>query len=650
MFSAIVAATLSVAVRIAPVSTAPVSIAPVNIDISPTASVSEIETIIQKAQKRQKSGQSLVVKLPPAEMFFDRTLNLTGENLQIVGSKGSVISGAVALKTWQTLSDQEATRFPAAARAKIRVSSVPPGLPMGSLIRRGFGLNDRLSHSELFVDSAPMQLARFPNADAADGGWLRTGETQGPRIFGDPTARPSGWKTPGDAWVYGYWQFDWADSVEPMESFDAATKQVKIRDTGDPVKGGFGEFGLNKGRRFFYLNVPEELDAPGEFWVDSANRKVYAWLPDGARQMRLSMLGAPLIRVNLAKNLVIQNVTLEGSRQCALQIDGSENVSLRNSVVRNTGGAGVTVASSRNSGVINSEVRNCGESAISLDGGDFTALTPASNFVENCLIERVSRWCRTYRPGVMMNGVGQRIVGNTFLDLPHNAILFGGNDHLIERNDIRRVCLETGDAGAIYIGRNPTTRGTVIKNNRFREIEPRTNTEGNYTNVMSVYLDDCQCGITITGNVFEGKGTAIMIGGGRDNIVTGNVFIDPQPGIHFDQRGKGWAKDMFKADWGYLTFLKQRPVESDIWKRKYPALYQSVTSGADLALAENNVVAGNIHSGKKWIEYLDGLTQANLIYSENVSTPTALTVDQAIRQIPAKYGKIDLKMIGRRAK
>jgi hypothetical protein len=640
VFSAVVVATFAVAFH------GPT----LKVSIPPAATAIDIEASIQAARKKQSPGQTLVVKLPPSELLLDRTVNLSGENIQIVGSKGSVISGAAALRSWRTLTDLESTRFPAAARQNIRVADVPEGLPMGTLIRRGFGLNDRLAHSELFVDGQPMQLARFPNANASDGGWLRTGETEGPRIFKDPFARPARWKNPGDAWVYGYWQFDWADSVEPLEGFDAATNQVKIRDTGDPVKGGFGSFGLNKGRRFFYLNVPEELDASGEYWVDSPNRRVYAWLPEGAREMRVSMLGAPLIHVNKAKNLIFQNVTLEGSRQCALQVDESEMVSLRDSRVRNTGGAGVTVASSKNSGIFNCEIRNCGESAVSLDGGDFTTLTPAANFVENCLIERVSRWCRTYRPGVMMNGVGQRIIGNTFADLPHNAILFGGNDHLIERNDIRRVCLETGDAGAIYIGRNPTTRGTVIKNNRFREIEPRTNTEGNYTNVMSVYLDDCQCGITITGNVFEGKGTAIMIGGGRDNVVTGNVFIDPQPGIHFDQRGKGWAKDMFKADWGYLTFLKQRPVESDIWKRKYPALYQSATSGADLALAENNVVAGNVHSGKKWIEYLDGLTQANLIYSENVSTPMVLTVDQAIRQIPAKYGKIDLKMIGRRAK
>jgi hypothetical protein len=640
VFSAIVAATV----------TTFAALPPIKVVIPPSTSAAEAQSLIEARQSKQKAGQKLIVSLPAGELLCNQTLNLKGENVEIIGAKGSVISGAVALRSWRTLSDEESERFPVSARSHIRVSDVPEGLPIGTLIRRGFGLNNRVAHSELFVDGLPMQIARFPNLDAANGGWLRTGETSGPRIFRAPDSRPTNWKQPGEAWVYGYWQFDWADSVEPVESFDSATQRVKIRDTGDREKGGFGEFGLNKGRRFFYLNVPDELDAQGEYWVDTPSRKVYAWLPTGARQMRLTMLGSPVIHVNQAKNVVIRGVTVEGGRQYGVQIDGCENVQVRDSIVRNIGGAGVVVASAKNSGVLNCEIRDCGESAISLDGGDFSTLAPAGNFVENSLIERVSRWCRTYHPGVAMNGVGQRIIGNTFADLPHNAILFGGNDHLIERNDIRRVCLETGDAGAIYIGRNPTTRGTVIKNNRFREIEPRTNTEGNYANVMSVYLDDCQCGITVTGNVFEGKGTSIMIGGGRDNIVTGNVFLNGKPGISFDQRGKGWAKDMFKADWGYLGFLKQLPIDSDVWKKRYPALYKAVASGADLALAEGNVVAGNVYSGPKWIDYLDGLTQANLEYRDNMTMETPLSVEQAIRQIPAKYGKIDLKMIGRRQK
>ena len=39
------------------------------------------------------------------------------------------------------------------------------------------------------------------------------------------------------------------------------------------------------------------------------------------------------------------------------------------------------------------------------------------------------------------------------------AILFGGNDHLIELNDIHHVTTVTFDAGAIYAGRDLSSRG-----------------------------------------------------------------------------------------------------------------------------------------------------------------------------------------------
>ena len=36
-----------------------------------------------------------------------------------------------------------------------------------------------------------------------------------------------------------------------------------------------------------------------------------------------------------------------------------------------------------------------------------------------------------------------------------------------------------------------------------------------------------------------------MIGGGRDNRVVGNVFLDCHPAVHVDARGKGWASFWF---------------------------------------------------------------------------------------------------------
>ena len=620
---------------------------PIVVRIPQRADANEIQRRIDAGRVAQTAGQRLEVRLPKGEFFLDHPITLTGSDVVLRGAKGTILTGAVTIDGWQPVDSGDA-RFPIEARSQIRVASIPSNLPVGTLSRRGFGLSDRSAHSELFADGTPLTLARYPNLDGPNGGWLATGATQGGRAFRDISNRPSRWSQPRDAWVYGYWHYDWADSVEPVEDFEAGTQTLRIRDMGDANPGALGSFGLEKGRRFFYLNVPEELDQAGEYWVDAIHRKVYAWLPKNTRQVRLSLAYTPLLVVTHADRVDIANVSLEGTRTVALKVVDSQSVCFRDATIRNVGGSGATISGGANCGLRNVDITDCGESGVALNGGSFDTLTPSLNYVENCWIHRVSRWCRTYHPAVNLDGVGQRVIGNTLSDLPHNAILFGGNDHLIQNNDIRRVCLETGDSGAIYVGRNPTTRGTMIKNNRFREIEPRTSTEGNYSQVMSVYLDDCQCGISVIGNIFEAKGAAIMIGGGRDNVVVGNVFLNSQPSISFDQRGKGWAKNFFNGEWNYLEFLKQRPIDSPAWRAHYPTLSRDVAAGADMALARGNIVAGNVQSGPKWIDYLDGLTVKDLDYRDNYTTSKSLDLASAIRLIPAKYRTIDLRVIGRR--
>ena len=65
---------------------------------------------------------------------------------------------------------------------------------------------------------------------------------------------------------------------------------------------------------------------------------------------------------------------------------------------------------------------------------------------------------------MLIGGFGQRASHNLIHDHPHCAILFTGNDHLIEFNEIHHIALETGDnAGAIYSGRDYTFRGNRIR-------------------------------------------------------------------------------------------------------------------------------------------------------------------------------------------
>lgn len=57
--------------------------------------------------------------------------------------------------------------------------------------------------------------------------------------------------------------------------------------------------------------------------------------------------------------------------------------------------------------------------------------------------------------GISLNKVSNSNINkNKIYDGPHIGILFGGNDNIIEENEIFDICKETNDVGAIYSGRD----------------------------------------------------------------------------------------------------------------------------------------------------------------------------------------------------
>ena len=74
----------------------------------------------------------------------------------------------------------------------------------------------------------------------------------------------------------------------------------------------------------------------------------------------------------------------------------------------------------------------------------------------------------------------------------------------------------------------------------FRNIR---NTEGSalgWPSVQAVYLDDQLSGTIVTGNRFENCMTGVVLGGGRDNVVTSNHFVNNDLAVHLDNRGMNW--------------------------------------------------------------------------------------------------------------
>ena len=118
----------------------------------------------------------------------------------------------------------------------------------------------------------------------------------------------------------------------------------------------------------------------------------------------------------------------------------------------------------------NNIVRSCnitrtGQGGIFLGGGNRYKLEAGNNTVENCDISNFATIVKTYCPAVDVKGCGNSVIRNRMYNAPHAAIIFYGNDHLIEGNEIFNVLTETTDAGAIYTGRRWSARGNKILNN-----------------------------------------------------------------------------------------------------------------------------------------------------------------------------------------
>ena len=258
---------------------------------------------------------------------------------------------------------------------------------------------------------------------------------------------------------------------------------------------------------------------------------------------------------------------------------------------------GVSIEGGAGHAVTGCNVENTGDGGVSMSGGDRQTLVPGGHVVEDCRFRRQGRWSKCYVPAVLADGVGHRISHNLIQDHPHCAILFTGNDHQIEYNEIHHVALETGDVGAIYTGRDWTYRGNRIRYNFIHDVG------GVGMGSMGIYMDDCVSGTEIYGNILCRLTRAVFLGGGRDHQVVNNIFIDCKPAVQLDGRGLDKSPVWHNMVADYMR-KQLMAVPRDLYRSRYPALaglgrYDPPVHGVP---PEGNRVVRNVSVGGEWLK------------------------------------------------
>lgn len=502
-------------------------------------------------------------------------------------------------------------RLDEAARLHVREADLPAlGIAdLGQFRSRGLGRPTVPAHLELFFNGRPMTVARWPNKDAAYNGYTkiagwpeegRQDDEHGRDIGGLQTGffydgdRPKRWASFDNIWLHGYWAWDWANSYEEIASIDVNRRLIKN-------KPPYGSWGYRTGNRFYFLNVLEELDTPGEYYVDRTTGKLYFWPPQDIKNSEViaSVLETPLVWMKNVSHVTLQGVILEAGRGMGVQIEGGEGNQVVDCTLRNLGIHAVAIEGGVNHSVAGCHIYHTGDGGIFITGGDRKTLTPCNHVAHNNHIHNLSRWSRCYTPAIHATGVGIQMTHNLIHDLPHSGIIFWGNEMLIEFNEIHHVTLESADAGAIYTGRDFTARGNIIRYNYVHD------TGGYDWGTMAVYLDDCVSGETIHSNVFARVQRATFIGGGRDNKVENNIFVDCKPAVWVDARGLEqrvvWHNMIYKTMKERLDAMNHHEPPYSV---RYPELQQldAYYAGNDGVPPEGNVIARNICAGGVWLE------------------------------------------------
>ena len=466
---------------------------------------------------------------------------------------------------------------------------------------------------ELFVNGKRMTVARYPNV-----GWLhiadvpQSGDTmynkgldREKRYDGVPAGRhygrityagnePSHWGTSDDIYVHGYWTFDWSDSYQRIESIDTAGREITLRPP-------HHWYGYTKNQRFYFLNVLEELDSPGEWYLDRSRGLLYLWPPAEINEADVSMLESPLVELDSCSWTRIEGMTFSYGRREGIRIRGGHDNAVSGCVFANLGGDAATIEGGFHHGIVYSSIHDVGLGGILMKGGDRKTLTPGGHYAEDNSIYDYSRWLRTGQYAVVMEGVGHRAAHNLIHDSPFEGVAIRGNDNIIEYNEFHHLMKETGDAGAIHTGRDWTWQGNVIRYNYFHDLKGP-----GLHGVMAVYLDDWASGFTVKGNLFYRAGRATMIGGGRDNTVEENIYVDCNPSLHVDARGLGWASYYFEGNPKLLyTEMDDMKYDKPPYSTRYPGLRHMEDSTP--GVPKYNTIARNISYGGRWMDVYDYL-------------------------------------------
>ena len=457
------------------------------------------------------------------------------------------------------------------------------------------------NYSELIYDDTVMTMARYPNNDYITITNILSESGSGLEMI--KTAQVSKDEVDVNRWK------GLSDIRISIHEANWGYLSGKSRIIGvDVAKNAIITQGNNGGTmrvksRFFVYNLPEELDVPCEYYLDRDNSKLYFYSPDEnlTKTMKLTILEEPFLTFEGAEYIKIKGISFENSRGDGVHLSGGTGVVIEDCRFTNLCGMGIRGYRTRNCHILSNEISNCGHHGICMtgDASDIKSLETSGNIIEGNDIFNIGRIRQATCEGIRIHyNNGIKVINNRIHDMPHEAIIGDAVNGYIAYNEVYNANRECFDAGTIYFGVSfVKNRGLVIEKNYVHDNLLDERLSGGA--VVGIYLDDMNSGVTVRQNIIQNNTLAMLMGGGKDHIITDNLNVDNKSNMSYDNRGMNWLTG---SDVMALENLQSIGWPNAQWKEAFPELTkleeQAKTSEDVSGLPDNSTITGNVIVGQ----------------------------------------------------
>ena len=426
----------------------------------------------------------------------------------------------------------------------------------GEISLRGHLISDeKEAQAELSLNGEVQKLAGWPNGEYTGlikptdsneyGKRTKSGIANG-CSFKVNYDRPSQWSKPEQAWLSGTIGPNYEFDYYPVSRFDSEEKRVYLS------RGALEKYYTEPYYRF--ENVPEELDEPGEYYIDRQSGMLYFYPPEDAPKdsvltitmstPTLDVSGkAPnsMFRIENSKNIVFENLIFKGGRGSAITGKNNSNIQFINCEINSFGENGIRFDASTDIKISDCKIHDVGQDGILfVSCGNYKTLSPSNIVVSNNDIYNFARLERSYKTGIDFGYrcVGATAANNHIHNGPHAGMIFYGVNNDIYGNEFDNLVTEFSDMDALYCNNSnyPWERGNKIHNNYFHDIGKSSMNGRHQINVRAIRTDNRGCGLNIYENLFYNigdggngngnNGIGAITAEGTRNRIFNNLFVD----------------------------------------------------------------------------------------------------------------------------